>query len=265
VDHFSQFMFGPAGVGDFNFVINNATGAAGPTPDAQDHVSGWSLVEVQGNFTWAADSAHPLAVSIQSLMNPTTPGTDVAGPMDHFDPSQSYVWEAVHWTGSYDGPASAADLNAASAFDKGAMVNAAGGKFSWQLNAAAQTLSLVYTPPPAVAAVQLNSNADGSVGSISVTFSAAVNFANGDAAAAFRLTNPTTGAAIALSATVSTDIFGRTVVTLTFGDGIDLGAGQYNLAVLSSAVTGADGSALDGIGDGTGTGADYIHTWTVGG
>ena len=70
----------------------------------------------------------------------------------------------------------------------------------------------------------------------------------GDAAAAFRLTNVDTGATVTLSATVTTDAYGRTVVTLTFsGDQTDsvgaLLSGRYALTVIGSAVTGSDGTA----------------------
>jgi hypothetical protein len=266
-NHLSRFVFGPAGVSNYLFQIDDATGVAGPTPDAAGHVDGWSLVNA-GDFTWTADSTHKLSVAVQSLINPTSVGTDPTGTFDNFDPTQSYVWEAVKWTGTYTGPTDAAALNAATTFDTSAVVNAAGGKFIWQLDTAAQTLSLVYTPPPAVAAVQLNDSGSG-VQSMTVTFSTAVSFAGGNAAAAFRLTNVDTGAAVTLSAVVSTDSLGRTVVTLTFsGDQTNsldaLLSGRYALTIVGSAVTGTNGVALDGSGTGTGNGIDFTgQTWTV--
>jgi hypothetical protein len=100
-------------------------------------------------------------------------------------------------------------------------------------------------------------------GSITVTFSAGVNFAGGDAAGAFRFTNTDTGATVDLTASVTTDSLGRTVVTLSF-DSSALAAGHYRLSILSSAVTGDDGTALDGSGTGTGNGIDYLGPiWTV--
>jgi hypothetical protein len=177
--------------------------------------------------------------------------------------------QLVHWTGAYSGPTDAADLNAATTIDTSGFVNAGGGHFSLQLDAADQTLSLIYTPPPAVAAVQLNDGESG-VQSMTVTFSTAVTFAGGDAAAAFRLTNVDTGAAVTLSATVSTDSLGRTVVTLTFsGNQTDasgaLLSGRYALTVIGSDVTDSAGMALDGLGTGTGNGVDYLgSSWTVG-
>jgi autotransporter-associated beta strand protein len=257
-DTVGQLVLGPGGVSGYLFTVNDATGTAGPHPDANGQVSGWGLVNVEGNVAWNADAAHKLVVNLQTLANPTTVGNDVAGPMDHFDPSQPYVWEAIHWTGTYTGPSDAATLNASTTFDASGMVNAFGGKFSWQIDTTAKTLSLVYTPPPAVAAVDLSNS------SITVTFSTAVNFAGGDVAPAFRLINTDSGAAADLTAAVTVDGSGRTVVTLTF-DGGALAAGHYQLDILSNALTGNDGTALDGSGLGAGNGVDYLGPiWTVG-
>ena len=74
--------------------------------------------------------------------------------------------------------------------------------------------------PITIAGVQVN---DGSaqrseVRSLTVTFSGAVSFAGGNAnaAAAFQLTHLQTGNNVALSAAVSTNSQGQTVVTLSF-------------------------------------------------
>ena len=40
-----RFVFGPGGVSNYVFAIDDATGQAGPTPDALGHVSGWGLVK----------------------------------------------------------------------------------------------------------------------------------------------------------------------------------------------------------------------------
>jgi hypothetical protein len=256
-----SLVFGPGGATGLVVCMNNATGVAGPTPDGNDQVSGWSLINVNGDFAITADAVHRLTINLQTLANPTTPGNDVAGPMDHFDAAKSYVWEVAHWTGTYTGPTDAAALNAAVELDTGAMANAAGGKFSVRLDTASQALSVVYTPPPSVAAVQLNDSGSG-VQSITVTFSTAVTFA-GNPAAAFLLTNLDTGANVMIATAVSTDAEGRTVVTLTFNDGA-LAAGHYRLGIASSAITGTDGSALDGTGLGLSS-SDYLGPiWTVG-
>ncbi|HEX4591225.1 MAG TPA: hypothetical protein VH120_14915, partial [Gemmataceae bacterium] len=127
--------------------------------------------------------------------------------------------------------------------------------------------------PPTVQSVQVN---DGSaqrseVQSIAVTFSSAVNFAGGDAnaAAAFQLNHIQTGNNVALSAAVSTDGLGRTVVTLSFSGGEtdpisvlnggtpSLADGRYTLTIFGGAVTGPGGVALDGAGNGT-PGSNYV-------
>jgi len=131
-------------------------------------------------------------------------------------------------------------------------------------------LLLNATAPPAkVTSVQV---ADGSaqrsaVRTMTVTFSGPVTFAGGNAnaAAAFQLarTGPSgpTGN-VGLTATVTTDAQGRTVVTLKFsgpfaetgtaaGVNPSLVDGIYALTILGSAVTGANGLALDGDGNGT--------------
>ncbi|HEY1379354.1 MAG TPA: autotransporter-associated beta strand repeat-containing protein, partial [Gemmataceae bacterium] len=155
---FGSFTFGPGGVDNYVLAINDATGTAGPSPDTAGHVSGWGLVRAvgqvgptttSGDFAWTADPAHKLTVAIDTLVNPTTAGADVPGPMDHFDPTQSYVWPAVTWAGSYAGPADAAALDAATAFDATGFLNpTAGGSFGWALDAGGHTLSLTFTPVP---------------------------------------------------------------------------------------------------------------------
>ncbi|HEY1378783.1 MAG TPA: autotransporter-associated beta strand repeat-containing protein [Gemmataceae bacterium] len=154
---FGSFAFGPGGVSDYVFAINDATGEAGPTPDAQGQVSGWGLVRAvrqvgpataSGDFAWTADPAHKLTVAIDTLVNPTTAGTDVAGPMANFDSTKSYSWPAVIWAGTYAGPADAAALDAATAFATTGFLNPGAGTFGWSLDAAGHTLSLTFTPVP---------------------------------------------------------------------------------------------------------------------
>ena len=122
------------------------------------------------------------------------------------------------------------------------------------------------TGDPATASVQVN---DGTaqrseVRSITVTFSGPVTFAGGtaNAAAAFQLNHVQTGNNVTLSAAVSTDAQGRTVVTLGFsgaetdpvsglhGGSPSLADGRYQLTILSGSVTGPDGAALAGGGPG---------------
>jgi hypothetical protein len=155
---FGSFVFGPGGVNNYVFAIDDASGAAGPRPDAQGHVSGWGLVKTfapagvgvsksgTGDFNWTATPADKLTVSVDTLINPTTVGIDVPGPMDHFDPRLSYTWPAVEWTGKYAGPMDAAALNAATSFDTTGFANPIAGNFGWSLDAADHMLSLTYTP-----------------------------------------------------------------------------------------------------------------------
>ena len=98
---------------NYVFAIDDATGVAGPSPDALGHVSGWGLVNAvqqslgsiasSGDFTWTATPTAKLTVSLDTLVNPTTVGTDIAGPMADFDPKQSYSWPAVQMGGDLFG------------------------------------------------------------------------------------------------------------------------------------------------------------------
>ena len=101
-----------------------------------------------GNCAWTADPTHKLTVALDTLVNPTTVGDGVAGPMDHFNSSQPYSWLAVQWDGTYTGPTNAAALNAGTIFDTSAFRNSVAGTFGWQLDPAGHTLSLTYTPTP---------------------------------------------------------------------------------------------------------------------
>jgi autotransporter-associated beta strand protein len=153
---FGRFVLGPGGVSSYVFAIDDATGTAGPTPDAAGHVSGWGLVKAivhgtgagatPGDFTWTATAVDRLLVSLQTLVNPTTVGIDVPGMMDHFDPNNTYVWPAITWTGSYAGPTDEATLDASTTFDASGFANPVKGTFGWALDAGGHTLSLTYTP-----------------------------------------------------------------------------------------------------------------------
>jgi fibronectin-binding autotransporter adhesin len=153
---YGKFVFGPGGVSNYVFAIDDATGTAGPSPDAAGHVSGWGLIDAvrltiggatsSGDFAWTATPSAKLTVSLDTLVNPTTVGTDVAGPMADFDPSHAYSWPATRWSGTYSGPTDVAALDAATSFDTSGFLNPVSGTFGWSLDAASQTLSLTYTP-----------------------------------------------------------------------------------------------------------------------
>ena len=99
----ANLTFGDGGVAGDRFQIDDATGTAGPSPNDTGHVDGWSLFST-GNFSWTADTDHKMTVGVQTLSTTTTEGQDVAGTMENFDPTQSYSWAAVTWTGTYTGP-----------------------------------------------------------------------------------------------------------------------------------------------------------------
>jgi autotransporter-associated beta strand protein len=153
---FGKFVLGPGGVSSYVFAIDDATGVAGPTPDAAGHVSGWGVVKsishlagvesTTGDFVWTATPSDKITVTLQTLLNPTTVGTDVQGIMDHFDPTRPYAWSAVEWSGSYAGPADDATLDASTAFDTSRFANPIQGTFGWSLDSTDHMLSLTYTP-----------------------------------------------------------------------------------------------------------------------
>jgi hypothetical protein len=87
-----------------------------------------------------------LTVAIDTLINPTTVGTDVPGMMANFDPAQSYAWPAARWDGTYSGPTDVATLDAATSFDTSRVLNPIVGAFGWSLDVPDHTLSLTYTP-----------------------------------------------------------------------------------------------------------------------
>jgi hypothetical protein len=161
-------------------------------------------------------------------------------------------------------------------------VYAATGGFAGSTSSA---VSQAVAQPTKVAGIQIN---DGTaqrseVRSVSVTFSTAVTFANGNAAAAFQLTHLQDGLIVNnLSAAVSTNPAGQTVVTLTFttagnaateidpvsalnGGPASLADGRYQLTVNAGLVTGSQGLLLDGDNNGT-AGGNYVSgTDTFGG
>ena len=102
-----------------------------------------------GDFAWTADAARPLTVHLDTLVNPTIVGTDIAGPMADFDPAKPYSWLAASWAGNYSGPTDATALNASTVFDTSGFQNPIAGTFGWSLDAANHTLSMTYTPTAA--------------------------------------------------------------------------------------------------------------------
>lgn len=140
-----RFVFGPDDVSNYLFYINDATGTSGPTPDAAGRVDGSSLIDAV-DFVWAADASNKVTINLQTLLNPTTVGSDVLGPMANFDPTKPYNWAVVRWTGSYAGPTDVAALNAATVFNTNGFGNSFNGTFAWNLDLNSGTLYPTYTP-----------------------------------------------------------------------------------------------------------------------
>ena len=165
----AQFLFvahdltlGPGGTTAFNWQIDIATGTAGPLPDANNQVSGWSLISSEryidpfeglihdGNLTWNAASVAgaQFNLSLQTLINPTTVGNDVPGNMANFDPQQTYFWRFVQWQGSYTGPTDDTVLTSTVLFDMANFTNpiAPNGSFSLHMDFPNKFIDIVYSP-----------------------------------------------------------------------------------------------------------------------
>ncbi|HEX4589831.1 MAG TPA: choice-of-anchor Q domain-containing protein, partial [Gemmataceae bacterium] len=245
---------------DLVSAIIAANTAANRRPDIATPIAANAIVYANNSLIGAADAG--FALSAGSANNLT--GT-VAAP---FDPKLAPL-------GNYGGLSpTVALLPNSPAIDAG--INLAGLTSDQRglprVNGPAPDMGAYeYYAPITVAGIQIN---DGSaqrseVRSITVTFSNMVSFAAGNTAAAFRLTHVQTGNDVILSAAVSTDAQGRTVVTLGFsGSETDpvsalnggipsLADGRYSLTIFGSAVTGAFTQPLDGNADGT-PGGDYL-------
>ena len=72
----AHMIFGPGGVTEYVFFINDATGAAGPSPDEAGRVSGWGMTTSLGDFAWTATAENQLTVDLKTLLDPTTVGND---------------------------------------------------------------------------------------------------------------------------------------------------------------------------------------------
>jgi hypothetical protein len=229
--------------------------ATAPNPD---QVSSFAALRSDGALTVMV-----INKNLYSSSNPgaTTPITLNLANFAHGASAQ--LWQLA---------ATTADQNNA-AISHLASVSFAGDALS--INAPMESVSLFVIPaavPPKVASIQVN---DGTaqrseVRSISVTFDGAVAFAGGNAnaAAAFSLQHVQTGNNVALSAAVSLNGAGQTIVTLTFsgsetdpvsalnGGAPSLADGRYTLTIFGSSVTGSNGVAL--AGNGTTAGSNYV-------
>jgi hypothetical protein len=230
-------------VGDFNMdgkpdiaVVNyGSSQSATPTPATV------AIFQGNGNGTFAATTPGTYPVGTKANNQPVLGGQYLAvGDFDNNHTPDLIVATADNYESLYTN-------NPALSSSAGLLLNA-------------------LPPPPTVAGVQVN---DGSaqrsqVRSIQVTFSTGVTFAgtgtvNANAAAAFQLTHLTNGINVGLTANVTANGTGQTVVTLSFSGseidsatatnpaGTSLADGLYSLTILSSKVS-AGGEVLNGGG-----------------
>jgi hypothetical protein len=167
-----SLTIGPGGIQNFGWQINDAgplgtepyhAWMAGPTPDANNQVSGCSLLAANkvmnpvanqvssGNLTWTATSApgQQFQISLETLLGPyTTVGTSPDGPMTGFDPNARYTWPFISYQGTYSGPTDSAILTADTQIDTSLFANAipSTARFTIALDAPNKQIDLVYTP-----------------------------------------------------------------------------------------------------------------------
>jgi hypothetical protein len=262
--------------------------------DPSDDMTAWTVQEYSSNVNPSVDNwgswIQSIAAPAPTLNNPSAAGTQAQTGVTlnltgtgFFDPGASFPNHVgVQLTGgSVNGI-----TNVVTTYNSPTSVTVT---FNIAANASPGSRTIVLTNPDGQTATVANGftvNAatpvtvqslavnDGSaqrseVQSLTVTFSGPVTFAggNGNAAAAFQLQHQTNGNNVTLAAAVSTNGSGQTVVLLTFsGPETDpvtsgepmpsLADGIYTLTVFAANVTGANGLALDGNGDGT-AGDDY--------
>ena len=155
---FGGLTIGPGSVNSLLWQINDAKGTGGPTPDANDNVSGWSQVQASkvanpvtnqvstGDVTWTATPANRFTLALETLLNPTPLGADNLGPMANFDPARSYAWPVITFAGTYAGPTDSATLTADTLFDLSGFQNPHPGTFGMQFDAGNRSIDLVYMP-----------------------------------------------------------------------------------------------------------------------
>ena len=85
-------------------------------------------------------------MSLQTLVNPTAVGTDVAGPMANFDPNQAYSWPAFTWTGSYIGPSTVARRRRGDGVRHQRVLEPGGGHVRVELRRVGARVDLTYSP-----------------------------------------------------------------------------------------------------------------------
>jgi hypothetical protein len=273
----SQFVGGQAGT--FGWVLAPNTGAGGqldlvytPPPTGTTPAAG-SAPATPNTPTVVANGPNSITVSWNAINGATNyrleSATSPTGPW-----SQIYYGYNTTFT---DDNSVTVHISPGSTHYYQVAASDAAGDSAYSGVASATT---PHVPTPTVNSVVVN---DGSaqrseVRSIKVSFSSPVTFAGGNAnaAAAFVLHHVQTGNDVILSATVSSDVQGHTIVTLTFSGGEtdlvsaqnggapSLADGRYTLTISGSAVSNVFGY-LDGAGNGT-PGTNYVSpTDTLGG
>jgi hypothetical protein len=156
-----SLIIGPGATSSFVWQINNATGTAWSEVNPPSVVSGWSQIQVHqifnpltgqtspGSLTWTATptAGNQFQFAVQTLLNPTTIGSDNPGPMANFNPAQSYMWPFVSYQGNYAGPLLDSTLTADTIFDASQFANPIQGTFSLHLDQTSHLLDIVYTTP----------------------------------------------------------------------------------------------------------------------
>jgi hypothetical protein len=150
-------------------------------------------------------------------------------------------------------------------------ITAAYGGATYFAGSTSLPLNQVVAVPAKVGQIQVNDGSDqrSELRSLSITFADAVTFAGGNAnaAAAFALQHVQNGNNVPLSASVSLNGAGQTVVKLTFSggetdtistqgtanpvDGLSLVDGRYSLTINGASITGSNGLTIDAAGNGT--------------
>ena len=262
---------GPANIDYQATVVTGGTFDAEPNDSfatAQPLTAGTSaLGAISGNDDWYQIN---LAAGAALTLSTTTPG---GGPgefgntldpqIDLFDPSGNLI--ASDDNSAADGRNATLTRTAAVAGSYRVHVGGTLSTGEYTLN----TSVVNVAPPPQVGSVVVGdgTNQRSEVRGITVTFTQPVAFAGGDvnAAAAFQLQHVQTGNNVALTAAVTTNALGQTVVTLSFagpetdpisglnGGAASLADGRYTLTIFAANVTGAGGALAGGQPNG-----DYV-------
>jgi hypothetical protein len=166
-----SLIIGPGGINNYGWQINdagpsyvhpNAPGVAGPSPNANNQVSGWSELQSKmvfnpitgttttGNLTWTATATpgNQFTLVLETLLGPqTTVGTSPDGPMADFNAAYiNYVWPIISYQGTYTGPTDSPTLTADTLIDTSLFANptSLNPPFFLQLDTVNKQIDLLY-------------------------------------------------------------------------------------------------------------------------